>query len=42
MLLISIEHCLFKGLRRERHFIFSIDLCVGGELNAYTTKEDLD
>ncbi len=36
-----IEHCLFKGTPRRRsfHIISRLD-AVGGELNAYTTKEE--
>jgi predicted Zn-dependent peptidase len=36
-----IEHVIFKGTRRRRNFhILSHMENVGGELNAYTTKED--
>lgn len=36
-----IEHVIFKGTRRRRnHHILSHMENVGGELNAYTTKED--
>ncbi|MGB1295259.1 MAG: M16 family metallopeptidase [Flavobacteriales bacterium] len=36
-----IEHCLFKGTqKRKMHHILSRMEDVGGELNAYTTKEE--
>ncbi|MFM9055789.1 MAG: M16 family metallopeptidase [Bacteroidota bacterium] len=36
-----IEHCLFKGTRKRRAFhILNRLETVGGELNAYTTKEE--
>lgn len=37
-----IEHCLFKGTgkRKAYHVLSRLD-AVGGELNAYTTKEEL-
>ena len=36
-----IEHCLFKGTKNRRafHILNGLD-AVGGELNAYTTKEE--
>ncbi|MEZ4722313.1 MAG: pitrilysin family protein [Flavobacteriales bacterium] len=36
-----IEHCLFKGTNRRKafHILSRLD-AVGGELNAYTTKEE--
>lgn len=36
-----IEHCLFKGTKKRKafHIISRLD-AVGGELNAYTTKEE--
>ena len=36
-----IEHCLFKGTKRRKpyHILNRLE-SVGGELNAYTTKED--
>ena len=36
-----IEHCLFKGTKRRKsyHILNRLE-CVGGELNAYTTKEE--
>ncbi|MEX2595861.1 MAG: pitrilysin family protein [Salibacteraceae bacterium] len=36
-----IEHCLFKGTKRRRafHILNRLD-SVGGEINAYTTKEE--
>lgn len=37
-----LEHCLFKGTERKRSSqILSILDSVGGELNAYTTKEEI-
>lgn len=36
-----VEHTIFKGTRkRQSHHISSRMECVGGELNAYTTKEE--
>lgn len=37
-----LEHCLFKGTTRRKtyHVLSRID-AVGGELNAYTTKEEI-
>ena len=37
-----IEHCLFKGTEKRKayHILSRLD-AVGGELNAYTTKEEL-
>lgn len=37
-----IEHCLFKGTEKRKayHILSRLD-SVGGELNAYTTKEEL-
>ncbi len=37
-----IEHCLFKGTEKRKsfHVLSRLD-AVGGELNAYTTKEEL-
>ncbi len=36
-----IEHCLFKGTEKRKTFhILNRLERVGGELNAYTTKED--
>jgi len=37
-----IEHCLFKGTKKRKayHILSRLD-AVGGELNAYTTKEEL-
>ena len=36
-----IEHCIFKGtLKRKSHHIINRIDSVGGELNAYTTKEE--
>ncbi len=36
-----VEHTLFKGTRRRRAWHISNRMeCVGGELNAYTTKEE--
>ncbi|MCT4663605.1 MAG: insulinase family protein [Flavobacteriales bacterium] len=36
-----VEHCLFKGTKNRRmHHILSRMEDVGGELNAYTTKEE--
>jgi len=36
-----IEHCIFKGTRKRKAFhILSRMEDVGGELNAYTTKEE--
>ncbi len=36
-----IEHCLFKGTKKRRafHILSRLD-AVGGEINAYTTKEE--
>lgn len=36
-----IEHCIFKGSRKRKayHILSRLD-AVGGEINAYTTKED--
>ncbi len=36
-----VEHCLFKGTNKRKafHILSSLD-AVGGELNAYTTKEE--
>ncbi|MBL4862397.1 MAG: insulinase family protein [Crocinitomicaceae bacterium] len=37
-----IEHCIFKGTEKRKAFDIFTDLdCVGGELNAYTTKEEI-
>lgn len=37
-----LEHCVFKGTKNRRafHILSRLD-SVGGELNAYTTKEDI-
>jgi predicted Zn-dependent peptidase len=37
-----LEHCIFKGTKRRRafHVLSRLD-SVGGELNAYTTKEEI-
>lgn len=37
-----LEHCIFKGTKRRRnlHILSRLD-AVGGELNAYTTKEEI-
>ena len=37
-----LEHCIFKGTtkRRSLHILSRLD-SVGGELNAYTTKEEI-
>lgn len=37
-----IEHCIFKGTKKRKayHILSRLD-SVGGELNAYTTKEEL-
>lgn len=37
-----LEHCIFKGTHKRKAFDIFTDLdCVGGELNAYTTKEEI-
>lgn len=37
-----LEHCIFKGTQRRKAFDIFTDLdSVGGELNAYTTKEEI-
>lgn len=37
-----LEHCIFKGTKKRRslHILSRLD-AVGGELNAYTTKEEI-
>ena len=37
-----LEHCIFKGTKKRRafHVLSRLD-SVGGELNAYTTKEEI-
>jgi predicted Zn-dependent peptidase len=37
-----LEHCIFKGTHKRKafHILSSLD-AVGGELNAYTTKEEI-
>jgi predicted Zn-dependent peptidase len=37
-----LEHCIFKGTKKRRslHILSRLD-SVGGELNAYTTKEEI-
>ena len=37
-----LEHCLFKGTKKRKayHVLSRLD-SVGGELNAYTSKEEL-
>ena len=37
-----IEHCIFKGTKKRKAFDIFTDLdSVGGELNAYTNKEEI-
>lgn len=37
-----VEHCIFKGTEKRKAFAILTDLdSVGGELNAYTNKEEL-
>jgi len=37
-----LEHCIFKGTTKRKAFDIFTDLdSVGGELNAYTTKEEI-
>ncbi|MFT5777336.1 MAG: putative Zn-dependent peptidase [Crocinitomicaceae bacterium] len=37
-----IEHCIFKGTKKRKALDIFSDLdCVGGELNAYTNKEEI-
>ncbi|MCO4814182.1 MAG: insulinase family protein [Flavobacteriales bacterium] len=37
-----LEHCIFKGTHKRKAFDIFTDLdSVGGELNAYTTKEEI-
>lgn len=37
-----LEHCIFKGTTKRKAFDIFTDLdCVGGELNAFTNKEEI-
>ena len=37
-----LEHCIFKGTKKRKAFDIFSDLdSVGGELNAYTNKEEI-
>ena len=37
-----LEHCIFKGTKKRKAFDIFTDLdSVGGELNAYTNKEEI-